>query len=106
MSIALLKLLLKIKRGDKGKGSEGCDRSEVSMADILSASNSMNFDIDLKGFTQHLGEVSLLRQSAVDAPYSSLSIHHSSYVVQGITNTKYVRVGKKDRVLFGLRVLL
>ena len=52
MSIALLKLLLKIKRGDKSKGSEGCDRTEVSMADILSASNSMNFDIDLKGFTQ------------------------------------------------------
>ena len=49
------------------------------MADILSASNSMNFDIDLKAFEQHLGEVSLLRQSAVDAPYSSLSLRLLSY---------------------------
>ena len=106
MLIALLKLLLKIKKGDKSKGSEGCDRTEVSMADILSASNSMNFDIDLKAFEQHLGEVSLLRQSAVDAPYSSLSLHNPSYLVQGITNTKCDRVGKKDRVLFGLHVLL
>ena len=52
MLIAPLKLLLKIKRGDKRKGSEESDRTEISMADILSASNGMNFDIDLKGFTQ------------------------------------------------------
>ena len=53
MSIAPLKLLLKTKWGDKSKGSEVYDRTEISMTDILSASNSMNFDIDLKGFTQN-----------------------------------------------------
>jgi hypothetical protein len=36
-------------------------------------------DFRSKAFEQRLREVNLLRQLAVDAPYSSLGLHESSY---------------------------